>query len=214
MSAMIPVPGEGKISNAHPLHDYLSDIIVFLVAVTHVATKGNPPPEPFNVGLQCDAAGIDLGLVCHGHTEAMMTGTLPGEIELFFQHQGVCTRDIFVRRGTTRIPHERFVSALFSLYVERCSDWIKANRSTNYHSWPPVANFCRVVRNAIAHGGTININSERAPVVAWRSLTYSHADHGRRIINTGSDLSTGDLIVLMLELAMEMSIGGAPNPLP
>jgi hypothetical protein len=61
------------------------------------------------------------------------------------------------------------VAALFSIDAEAAVDWVKGNVSTDYHQWPPISNFARVVRNAIVHGGTININSETSPVVTWRS---------------------------------------------
>lgn len=69
--------------------------------------------------------------------------------------------------------------------------------------WPTAWSFGRVVRNALSHGGRLEI---RGPLhVNWKQLSYTQADHGRRIIN--SDIWPGDLIILLTE--MEAQLPGA-----
>lgn len=49
----------------------------------------------------------------------------------------------------------------FQVFFANYSEWIRLHVTTDYHNWPPVWNFARVVRNAISHGGAINISISR-----------------------------------------------------
>ncbi len=62
--------------------------------------------------------------------------------------------------------------------------------------WPAVWNFARVVRNAMSHGGRLTIRDQSS--VRWKSLSYSSADNGRRIVNV--DIWPGDLFFLVREM--------------
>ena len=73
-------------------------------------------------------------------------------------------------------------TSAFALYSERAVNWVRNNVSTNYAQWPAVANFSRVVRNAIAHGGAIAINDVKAPPVTWRGFSLSLADNGKTVV--------------------------------
>lgn len=74
-------------------------------------------------------------------------------------------------------------------------------------NWHPTLNFCRVVRNAAAHG-SINFRNPRAPSVVWRGLSFGPADNGRQII--GGELRVGDIIGPMFEANEELDRMGAP----
>ncbi|MBB3899181.1 hypothetical protein [Roseococcus suduntuyensis] len=102
------------------------------------------------------------------------------------------------------------MNATFALYVERCNDWLR-KKNTNYQNWPPVSNFCRVIRNAIVHGGKINIENPNAPKVSWLGLSYDYTNLGRNIFD---DLADGDFIILAKALDDEMTALGAPDQLP
>ena len=66
--------------------------------------------------------------------------------------------------------------------------------------WPPAWSFGRVVRNALSHGGRLDI---RGPLrVSWKQLSYTQADYGRRIVN--SDLWPGDLVILLTEMEAQL----------
>ena len=95
---------------------------------------------------------------------------------------------------------------IFLMFFERYNVWLTANLGL-VTNWPMTLNFARLVRNAIAHGG-IKINNPNSPPVTWKTLSYSHADNGRKII--GLDLGLGDLIGLMIEANEELDILGAP----
>lgn len=63
---------------------------------------------------------------------------------------------------------------------------------------PPVWNFARVIRNACAHGGRIDIRDKNATPVSWMSLSYSASDNGKEIWKT--DLTTVEALLLMEDM--------------
>ena len=67
--------------------------------------------------------------------------------------------------------------------------------------WPDVWKFGRIVRNALSHGGDLNIT--KPTTATWQSLTYSQSDHGKPIILV--DLWPGDLIVLLKDMQDALS---------
>lgn len=95
---------------------------------------------------------------------------------------------------------------LFAFYSEAGLEWVKRKYSA-YEKWPPIANFVRVVRNAMVHGGTINIDSKTAPAVAWHGVTYDWTKKGRKI---GWDLGYGDFVILFIAFSQELDSLGAP----
>jgi hypothetical protein len=80
-------------------------------------------------------------------------------------------------------------------YVEGQKDHLNAKYGP-VASWPPVWQFARIVRNAMAHGNKLNITDGKA--ATWKGLTYTPSDNGRAIVN--ADLFPGDLIVMLREL--------------
>lgn len=176
------------------------------------STAGNAPPA---VG---DPAWMRIGVSQHD-------GDLVADVVRYFDAmitlQAIEKIELELRRfEAAPYPHQinagmlvlHSIPAFFSLFTERAVEWGKTNVGTDYHGWPPVLNFSRVVRNAIVHGGTINISSPSAPKVSWRGLAYSFADEGRKAIWT--DIGAGDFILLLMDLEAELDHLGAPNPLP
>jgi hypothetical protein len=91
-----------------------------------------------------------------------------------------------------------FGQALATNFYERHRSKAEAKFGTNPASWPSVWNFGRVVRNAMSHGGKIDIRNANAVPVQWRGLRYSSSDNGRQVLHT--DLWPGDLFNLILEM--------------
>lgn len=154
----------------------------------------------------CRAAGCTIAASLDGYVESINSGVFPDEIRIQFLETETCDQQQLVR-GISSIS-ARNDSANFALYTEIGCDWIKRNVATDYHRWPPVANFCRVARNAIVHG-RINIKSQTAPEVSWRGVKISHLSDGKNLFDTEL-ISLGDLIVIMLELDAELEELGAP----
>jgi hypothetical protein len=101
------------------------------------------------------------------------------------------------------------ISPIFGNYYETHSPWLSANIHTDPYRWPASWNFSRVIRNAVAHGGTINWLNPNAAAVQWHHLAYSTADRGKRVI--GGDLVLGDFLILILEMDSELDRLGCPN---
>lgn len=85
--------------------------------------------------------------------------------------------------------------AMFTSFFEDHRKEIEVAHGKLKH-WPEVWAFGKVVRDALSHGGALDI---RHPLeVQWKKLSYTPADNGKRIINV--DLWPGDLIILLTEM--------------
>lgn len=211
MSAMIEPPvGVRLVRGKTRCHPYISDLQTFY-AVTSEALRVhmNMPRDEgqSHMVLAARAAHADVAVPLDGYVDAAITGNAPDEI---------------IVRVETKAPEPeganaagmesistRIVAAIFSLFIERACDWFKRNYGKQTANWPQTANFCRIVRNALVHGGTINISTETATGGQWRQLKYDYQDYGRAILNTG-DLSLGDLVILMLEMEQDLNDAEAP----
>ena len=190
-------------------YPYITDLQTFY-AVTGEALAAHlrvPYEEPGEMVFACRAANADVVLPMAGYLDAAISDDAPAEIILRIEEKRP-EPDGIQAAGMESIS-TRIVGAIFSLFIERACAWFKRQYGKQTSDWPPTANFCRVVRNAIVHGGTININSQTATGGRWRHLKYDYRDYGRAILNTG-DLSIGDLIILMLEMELDLNGAGAP----
>jgi hypothetical protein len=88
---------------------------------------------------------------------------------------------------------------IFLAFYERYRPWIVAKFNRDTTTWPDIFQFARVVRNAVGHRARIDWNNANLGLVSWKGLTYSHTDNQREIFET--DLSVGDLLVLMVEMS-------------
>lgn len=188
---------------------FIRDILAFdaLVISSLGPRRGYKPNEDRGASSKvCQAAGFEMMASVNGYIEAIDTGTFASTID--FEIIDLPSPKNGLIAGLQSMA-SRTEAAIFTLFVEQAAGWIKRNRTTDYHRWPPVANFCRVVRNAVVHGGRINISSQTAPVVKWRGVTISYQDDGQELF-VPSRVSPGDLVILMLELDGELSALGAP----
>jgi hypothetical protein len=135
--------------------------------------------------------------------------------------QGLKPNQIEVRIGDERDPDEpgivpgsfltllsNIISPVFVQFFEDHRPWLED--SLPPATWPPILNFGRAVRNAIAHGGNCDIRGRRAQPVRWYHLTYSSATNGHQIIN--NDLIFADLLLLMFEMSDSLDQLNCPLP--
>ena len=108
--------------------------------------------------------------------------------------------------GTSKAPATQDPSAVqylmgsfyehaFITYFEKSVADIKAKHGSK-KNWPNNLNFGRIVRNAFAHGGTLNITDGIS--ATWGGITYSPAANGRRVLY--NDLTSADLTLLMVDM--------------
>jgi hypothetical protein len=94
--------------------------------------------------------------------------------------------------------HGLLMQAAFVQFFESARDEIEQKHGTVPQRWPSPLDFGRIVRNAFAHGGTIDIRNSSAAPVSWKGLSYGPSDNGKQVAYT--DLAAADLIVLMREI--------------
>lgn len=61
---------------------------------------------------------------------------------------------------------------------------------------------------ARAAGPPINVTRANDRPVVWRGLSYSQVDNGRAIM--GTDLSVGDILMLLFDASHELDQRGSP----
>lgn len=89
---------------------------------------------------------------------------------------------------------------MFTSFYENHKDSIRQVHGDEAKRWPAAWAFGRVIRNALSHGGNLDI---RGPTnVCWKKLAYTQADHGRRVVNV--DLWPGDFFILLTEMEAEL----------
>jgi hypothetical protein len=99
-------------------------------------------------------------------------------------------------------------------FFETHKNWIKLNCGGDTYAWPPIFNFARVVRNALAHNvGRIHFENVDALPVTWHHVSYSPSDNGTHAISAHGPIATADLLLLMFEMSDELDRLGCPlNP--
>ncbi len=106
----------------------------------------------------------------------------------------------------TLIP--RAIYPIFSSFYAAQDDWLK-NRFKDIQKFPQTIGFARLVRNALAHGGALNIDNAKQPPISWRGLTYSYAQNNRRIFD--GDIGLADLVILLVDFGRELDAEHAPH---
>lgn len=203
--AMIDIPYELHIGSDHPLFYYYYDLMVFAATSEMAGRLFRTPHIPLIPEATGHFYGVESGLEVYfyldGVFEAAMKGSPPEQIKLIIREKEDPGPPQFKTAGFESLSL-RVHLALFALLFDRWHDWLKDNKMTDYGAWPPVAAFCRMVRNAAVHGGTLNMSANSPHKAAWRGLHYDASSRGRTV--WGNDLGPADLIVLMIELTDEM----------
>lgn len=155
----------------------------------------------------CRAGDVDIIAPLNGFDDTLASGKIPEVIKL------ICNQKMPEPDEEHSIPGlksviARIIAAIFAVFANKANDWVKKNISTDYYNWPPVSEFARVVRNAIVHGGTINLKDPQIKA-CWLGVEFSAANYGEPVLNAGK-LSLGDLILVMLNLEEELDSLGAP----
>ena len=119
----------------------------------------------------------------------------PTEIHLTFQTRGNPPPKS-ASPTAVQLLMASFYEHAFITYYEKNCDSIRAKYGKT-KQWPGILNFGRIVRNAFAHNGEINI-VDPAEKVSWGNLSYSMNDNGRRVLY--NDLTSGDLTLLLIEM--------------
>ncbi len=172
-------------------------------------------PDQGMVGLKCNR-GPGLWLHTHGLVQHYVDGTLPHHMWLTISRTEPTSEEVAAVLASSNkkmlvISDQRreaitgYICAAFFDYVVR---WARQAYSSNDQNWPPVINFARVIRNALAHRGIIGLSKQQTSV-SWAGLTISHADDGQGIMGENY-LRSGDLVRLMYDVENELRSLEAP----
>jgi hypothetical protein len=100
---------------------------------------------------------------------------------------------------------DKIIAPFFLEFHDKHLSWVRSKYGQSYKGWPTIWQFARLVRNAAAHDGALEIDPASVPV-SWHSLSYGPANNGQRIF--GADLALADIFILMLELSDALDKGG------
>jgi hypothetical protein len=189
----------------------MNDLHIFLAAISHAASsmadgRTHKSPNPL---MQFNTRQLDYAFVLAVRNPLMnaLLNKSPPYIEIGMIPNGDLTlEDAKVGTSGFNTVLAHTFSSIFIIFFERHVDWLDDTYGAAIN-WHPTLDFCRVVRNAAAHG-SIYIKNPQAPSVTWRGLSFGPADNGRQIM--GNELCFGDILGLMFDAAAELDRINAP----
>jgi hypothetical protein len=194
----------------HRLHDRLNNLLIVIssvgIASTYVVEGKVDLTTISFVTLECHQYPTEIRIPFVGPLEIALKNLEPDGIEIDFVAKTTPTKTFAVKSSGFKKVIGSVIGSLLSDFYEANKDWLKGNVSTDPYNWPPVWNFARIVRNAVAHDGAIYFKSPTAAPVKWYNLQYSPADNTKSVLY----MSAGDLIALMFEMSNELEKLKAP----
>jgi hypothetical protein len=178
-------------------HRFFNELATAQAATAHVTQAGGPQGAY--------KAGSPISQVCYTLQEELEfdPGEVLGPISKFAWPSVIHLKFHPGRSRPAGSPNPTGVQRLMgSLYEHAFITYYEKNvpliisKHGGKRNWPEVLTFGRIVRDAFAHGGTVNIADNIA--ATWGAIRYSSTDNGRRVLY--NDLSSGDLTLLMLEM--------------
>jgi hypothetical protein len=205
--------------NEHRLYPEITAIVTALSAVV-IASQAvlfkKIPDVPGHMNARCQSIDVQIRIPIGALAiEFAIDSRMPDCVEIQFQKREQLDQVIYqneTSKGFRSVQHNRLLdSAVFPTYVQFFEDrklWIESSYGSNTYNWPSVWNFGRVIRNAISHRNALDFRNQNAPPVTWYNLSYSAADHGKKLFET--DFSIADVIVLMFEMNDALDVTGCP----
>jgi hypothetical protein len=171
------------------------------IAISYVA-QGHVESNPGDyVTAECKQFALEVRLPFHGPVQAAVANRTADEIELNFVPRIAGAAHPINVSVLNRVMVQ-IIAPAFAMFFEEHVDWLKANHGRDGASWPSTLDFARAIRNAASHGMKLTFERSTSRPVQWHHLRYSFAENDREVI--GGDLSFGDMLVLMFEVADEL----------
>jgi hypothetical protein len=150
--------------------------------------------------IQGKANVTDLQMVLRPHSilDPILTNGWPLQLEIDEQPLDKAIPPRFAKLAGMNRLNAIQISHTFVSYFESNVSLVRDKHGSDPYRWPEPWNFARVVRNALAHGGTINIENPSAPPITWKSITYSPANNGTEILF--QDMTFVEIVILMGEM--------------
>ena len=185
---MDKIVGHRFIRVGERLHAPLVNYLILQSAVitaSETITGITPPNGPRKMGDTLTAISyvskMQFEMPLYGPLEDAIAGHPPVDFTMEFRPTSLLRSDI---KDLITLPsfYGPMIAPIFVLHFEACRDWLDNSRYADYSTWPMDLKFARVVRNAMSHGGRLNIQlSKRGNTpdpVSWHGLSYSIAVDG------------------------------------
>jgi hypothetical protein len=210
---LLQLPFAVRIVRAHHrAHAHLTNLLLVTEAIGEAAYKRAQltPPVGANpvIVLGSGLLNAELVVPAYGYVEPALYDSTPEIIDIMFRER---TPPQFAVRRTTKGYNgalSYMMGAAISLYFDQYEPWIKNKWGQDPTAWPPPLNFWRVVRNAAAHGGRLEIRNANTKPVEWHCFSYGPTDSGKPII--GPEIDMVELALLMIEANDTLGASGAP----
>lgn len=178
-----------------PVSTFLVSLLAFAALAETYSNGGSSPwAEDDHVVLDASAAGFRLSVLGRPISSAIVRNHWPTSVAFDLSAQPT-PYDGSSQLGEFGPFIFSAMQGMFTAFYEDHVALVKAACGPST-AWPAAWSFGRVVRNALSHGGDLDI---RGPIsVTWRTLRYTQADHGKRAIL--ADLWPGDLILLLKDM--------------
>lgn len=195
---------EAKDRAFKPLASYLMALHAFagLLEIYKPDEKGARRWERAEVAL-FDAAACDTRLTWSPHhvVEPMVWNTWPPFVEFKACSAEPIPAGTVLNLGVLEHYLAGLGQALLTNFFENQKSFLTTTFG-KVANWPPIWNFARVVRNAMAHDGKIRIDDRT--VVKWNRLSYSSADNGRAAIHV--DIWPADIFLLLKQMEAALDV--------
>ena len=181
-------------------------------AALQVHTTGrfsSSPDDAFVI--MCRHLDSRVALPLHGLIDDVLQNRIPEGVGIGVLHgRGSSLTRAFQSAGFSDL-FDRMIHPYVVNQFERGRVSIEERFSSDRTKWPAAWRMGWLIRNALAHGGTVHFDLRRTsnPIpVCWRGLSISASRQGDTIL--GNFVNVGDLIVLSLEMEEDLA-GSLPS---
>jgi hypothetical protein len=182
--------------------------------------RSNDPVPKSAIGtfhlVAAESFNVDISMPTRSPMEYLARNELPRFVQISILHGMMRTRLIPRSEKTGLVNAGMFIVGLitpiFVDFFEQHRPWLTSTFPGDANkTWPPIANFVRVIRNFIAHHqGRVSFDNPNAPPVSWHHLMYEPKDKGYLVVGRHGDFGIGDLILLLMEFTGELDRLGCP----
>lgn len=182
-----------------PIRRYCLAFDAILIALK--AFNGLSTPADVIRGTIQNGKAVNLGLILP-HPRTLYSAILEEDytpVEIAFREVPLTRPSVVpysIKRCASVVSDAAVVQ--FILYYEANIKSVRKVFGSNVKDLEPIWAFARVIRNAAAHGGAINIGDANFQPVSWYGLKYGPMDTGRQVVDV--DVFSTDIIFLMLEM--------------
>jgi hypothetical protein len=189
-------------------HAFFDNLVTFVASVAALGTafevQAGFPARPYAPNQYIALAGLPAVAGCEFHIyagpvlEELLANRWPTSLRIDEAPIAQVTPTYSNCLTGLQGVHGAMIANAFVQYFEANRGRIEAKYGNAPQAWPGTWNFGRVIRNAFAHGGTINISNNGAAPVTWRTLSYSAAQNGLQLLY--NDLTAVEVILLIEEM--------------